>query len=89
MVYETLPVPLDFATCERVARADVITFASASAARYLAQSLGELQPAPSARLVAIGTQTAAAVRRAFGRIDAEAVEPSLPALVAAVLGAVP
>jgi len=89
VVYETLPVPLDFATCERVARADVITFASASAARYLAQSLGELQPAPSARLVAIGTQTAAAVRRAFGRIDAEAVEPSLPALVAAVLGAVP
>lgn len=87
MVYETLPVPLDAPTCERVARADAITFASASAARYLADALGELRPSPTTKLVAIGEQSAASVRRAFGRIDATAFEPSLPALVAAVVGA--
>jgi len=39
--------------------------------------------------VAIGEQSAASVRRAFGRVDATAFEPSLPALVAAVVGAFP
>lgn len=87
MVYETHPVPLDERLRERVVRADAITFASASSARFLADALGELRPLPATRLVAIGEQSAEAVRGAFGRVDARASEPSLAALVTAVVEA--
>lgn len=87
VVYQTHPMPLDDQLRERVARADAITFASASSARFLADALGELRPRPATRLVAIGEQSAAAVQAAFGRVDARASEASLPGLVTAVLEA--
>jgi uroporphyrinogen III methyltransferase/synthase len=83
-VYETLPVALDERVRARVTSADAITFASASSARFLAEALGELRPGASTKLVAIGDQSAAAVRAAFGRVDAQAADPSLVGLVAAV-----
>ena len=87
VVYETQPLPLDARLREQVARAGAITFASASSARFLADALGEIRPLPTTRLVAIGEQSAAAVRAAFGRVDATAAEPSLAGLVAAVVEA--
>ncbi len=84
VVYETLPLPLDDRLRNQVTSADAITFASASSARYLADALGPVRPAGSTKLIAIGEQSAAAVREAFGRVDAEAAEPSLAGLVAAV-----
>jgi uroporphyrinogen III methyltransferase/synthase len=87
VVYETHPVPLDDQLRERVARADAITFASASSARFLADALGDLRPQPAARLVAIGEQSAVAVQAAFGRVDARASGATLPGLVAAVVEA--
>lgn len=83
--YDTLPEPLPPALIVRVLDADAVTFTSASTARFLRAALGE-SPLPStARLVSIGPATSAAVRQAFGRVDAEAPEPSIPALAAAVL----
>ncbi len=87
VVYETHPVPLDDRLREEVAHADAITFASASSARFLADALGEFRPRQTTRLVAIGDQSAAAVLAAFGRVDAEAPEPSLAGLVTAVVEA--
>lgn len=85
VVYETNPVPLDERLRRRVVAADAITFASASSARFLADGLGELRPEAGTKLVAIGDQSAAAVRDAFGRVDAQAADPSLAGLVAAVV----
>jgi uroporphyrinogen III methyltransferase/synthase len=87
VVYETLPLPLDGRLRSQVAAADAITFASASSARFLSDALGELRPAGTAKLVAIGEQSAAAVREAFGRVDAQPAEPSLAGVVAAVVEA--
>jgi uroporphyrinogen III methyltransferase/synthase len=83
-VYETVPVSLDDRLRRQVARADAITFASASAARFLSDALGEVRPEPATKLVAIGDQSAAAVNAAFGRVDARSAEPSLAGLVAAL-----
>lgn len=83
--YDTIPETLDPATIARVQAADAITFTSASTARFLRQALAETVLAPGVRLVSIGPATSAAVRAAFGRVDAEAPEPSIPALVGAVL----
>jgi len=84
VVYETLPLPLDDRLGAQVTNADAITFASASSARFLADALGELRPGASTKLVAIGDQSAASVREAFGRVDAQAADASLAGLVAAV-----
>ncbi len=84
VVYETLPVPLDDRLRPEVTNADAITFASASSAGFLSDALGQGSPAPSTKLVAIGDQSAAAVRAAFGRVDAQSADPSLAGLVAAV-----
>ena len=84
VVYETRPAPLDDRLRALVITADAITFASASSARFLAEALGELRPGASTKLVAIGEQSAAAVRAAFGRVDAQSADPSLAGLVAAV-----
>ena len=86
-LYVTEPAPLDDELRERVLAADAITFASASSATFLAQALDESAPAASTRLCAIGPQAAAATRASFGRADAEAREPSLAGLVAAVVEA--
>ena len=80
--YDTVAEPLDAERRRDVAEADAITFTSASTARNLREALGESAPALAAKLVSIGPQTSAAVREAFGRVDAEAAEPSLDALVA-------
>jgi uroporphyrinogen III methyltransferase/synthase len=84
-VYETLPEPLDAERRREVGEAHAITFTSASTARHLRLALGEAALPETAKLVSIGPQTSAAVREAFGRVDAEAAEPSLDALVAATL----
>jgi len=83
--YDTLPEPLPPALIARVQAADAVTFTSASTARFLRASLGESVLPAHVRLVSIGPATSAAVRQAFGRLDAEAAEPSIPALAAAVL----
>jgi uroporphyrinogen III methyltransferase/synthase len=83
--YDTVPETLDPATIARVQAADAITFTSASTARFLRRALAETVLAPEVRLVSIGPSTSAAVRACFGRVDAEAPEPSIPALVGAVL----
>ncbi len=83
--YDTLPQPLDPAVITAVQAADAVTFTSASTARFLRVALGEAALPPSVRLVSIGPATSAAVRQHFGRVDAEAAEPTIPSLVAAVL----
>jgi uroporphyrinogen-III synthase len=59
-----------------------VTFASPSAVRALASALGE--SAPAGRLISIGPGTSDAVREAFGRVDAEAVERTAAGLARAV-----
>lgn len=86
-VYETRPAVLDAALVGRVLTADAVTFASASSAQFLRAALGELAPAATAKLCAIGPQAAAATVTAFGRVDATATEPSIDGLVAAVVEA--
>lgn len=85
--YETLPEALSPETLARVKAADAVTFTSASTARFLHAALGDAALPPHVRLVSIGPATSAAVRACFGRLDAEAPEPSLPSLAAAVLEA--
>lgn len=82
--YETIPQPLDAARLREVAEADAVTFTSASTARYLHEALGGRELPASARLVSIGEQTSKAVIEHFGRVDHEAAEPSLDALVEAL-----
>jgi uroporphyrinogen III methyltransferase/synthase len=84
VAYDTVVEALDEERLREVAEADVITFTSASTARNLRQALGATIDVAGAKLVSIGPETSAAVREAFGRVDAEAPEPSLGALVAAV-----
>jgi uroporphyrinogen III methyltransferase/synthase len=86
-IYETVPAPLDEARREAVLAADAVLFASGSAARFLRAALGEAALAPPARLVAMGPESAEATRAAFGRVDVEAAEPSLDALVTATVKA--
>jgi len=86
-IYETVPAPLDEARREAVLAADAVLFASGSAARFLRAALGEAALAPPARLVAMGPESAEATRAAFGRVDVEAAEPSLDALVTATVEA--
>ncbi len=83
-VYETRPASMAEALTARVLSADAITFASASAARFLRAALGESRLASSTRLCAIGPQAASATQEAFGRVDAVALDPSIDGLVAAV-----
>ncbi|MFN8505928.1 MAG: uroporphyrinogen-III C-methyltransferase [Dehalococcoidia bacterium] len=86
-VYETVAVPLEAESRDAVLAADAVTFASASAARFLRQALGEAAIPAGTRLIAMGPESAAATRAAFGRVDFEAAEPSLDALVAATVQA--
>jgi uroporphyrinogen III methyltransferase/synthase len=86
-VYETVAAALDDSLVSGLLRADAITFASASAASFLAAALGERALPGSVSLCAIGPQAAAATRAAFGRVDAIAEEPSLESLVQSVVGA--
>jgi len=86
-IYETVPAPLDETRREAVLAADAVLFASGSAARFLRAALGEAALPPLARLVAMGPESAEATRAAFGRVDFEAAEPSLDALVTATVKA--
>lgn len=81
--YETFAQPLAEHQVRDVVEADAITFTSASTARNLRSALGGVNVRPETRLISIGRQTSDAVRECFGRIDAEAPEPSLDALVEA------
>ncbi|MEO8540473.1 MAG: uroporphyrinogen-III C-methyltransferase [bacterium] len=83
-VYETNPAELSDEVAAAVLSADAITFASASAARFLRAALGERTPSSSTQLCAIGPQAAEATRLAFDRVDAVAAEPSIEGLVVAV-----
>lgn len=82
--YENVFEPVDHERLREVAEAHAITFTSASTARNLRRALGNQPVAATTKLVSIGEQTSAAVRDAFGRVDREAAEPSLDALIAAV-----
>lgn len=86
-VYETLAAPLDAEHIAAVRSADVVTFASASSARFLAQALSEEALPEAVRLCAIGPQAAEAAREAFGRVDVVASVPSLDGLATAVVEA--
>jgi uroporphyrinogen III methyltransferase/synthase len=86
-VYEAVPEPLDAERRREAGEAHAVTFTSASTARNLRTALGEARLPETAKLVSIGAQTSAAVRDAFGRVDAEAADTSLDALVAATLEA--
>jgi uroporphyrinogen III methyltransferase/synthase len=83
-VYETMLERLDPETLRQVSEADAVTFASGSSVRNLAAALGETRLPATTRLVSIGPEASKAVRECFGRVDREAGEPSLDALVAAV-----
>lgn len=85
--YETLPEALDEERARQVLAADAITFSSASTAANLREALGEAALPPATKLVSIGQQTSDAVRKAFGRVDLQASEPSLDALVNATVEA--
>ncbi len=80
-------IPLDAERLREVAEAHAVTFTSASTARNLRTALGETPLPAGAKLVSIGAQTSTAVREAFGRVDAEAAQPGLEALVEAVVEA--
>ena len=79
--YENVLETLDDERRREVLEAHAITFTSASTARNLREALGEATLPATAKLVSIGPQTSDAVREAFGRLDAEAANPSLDALV--------
>jgi uroporphyrinogen-III synthase len=68
-----------------VLEADAVTFASGSAARNLRNALGESTLPEATKLVSIGPESSKAVRECFGRLDREAAEPSIDALVEAVV----
>lgn len=83
VAYKTLPEPLDEERLRQVLAADAITFTSASTAKNLRAALGEVQLPASVKLVSIGKQTSDAVNDCFGRVDAQATESTLDALIAA------
>lgn len=83
--YDNTAQPLNTGQLSDLAAADAITFTSASTAKNLRAALGEAAAPAEARLVSIGPRTSDAVRECFGRLDAEALEPSLDALVDAVV----
>lgn len=87
--YRVEPAPLDETTLAAVREADVITFTSGSTARFLARALGGTPLPERVRLVSIGPSTSAAVAEAFGRVDAQAREPTLEALLEAICEAAP
>ncbi len=79
--YENVTESLDEERRREVAEADAITFTSASTAKNLREALGDMPLRPETKLVSIGEQTSAAVRDAFGRVDAQAATPGLDAVV--------
>jgi uroporphyrinogen III methyltransferase/synthase len=85
-VYSTAALPLSPETLDAVLVADAVTFASASAATFLGQSLNGSLP-ETAKLCAIGPQAAAATLKAFGRVDCVAGEASVDGLARAVVEA--
>ena len=82
--YENHPAPLAPALLAELREAEAVVFASSSSARALRLALGADAPAPGGALVSIGPRTSAAVRDCFGRVDREALAPSLDGLVRAV-----
>lgn len=87
--YRTEPVALDESGLAAIRGADIVTFTSGSTARSLAKALGGVPVPERIRLVSIGPSTSAAVVEAFGRVDAQAREPTLDSLVEAVCEAAP
>ncbi len=82
--YENAPEALSPHAIAEVQGAAAVTFTSASTARNLAMALGGAELPATTKLVSMGPQTSNAVREFFGRVDVQAEEPSLQALVAAV-----
>ena len=85
--YETGLVPLDAATLERVLPAEAITFTSSSTVTNFHRSLVGRPLAAGAKLVSIGPKTSTRAKELFGRVDGEAKEPTIEALVAATVEA--
>jgi len=79
--YEIVAEPLDEQRLREIREADLVTFASATAARFLRAALGDRDLPPSARLVSIGEQTSKVVVECFGRVDHQVDDPSLDAVV--------
>lgn len=84
-VYDTVAEPLDEERRHEVLAADAVVFSSASTAQNLRSALGAAKLRPTTKLISIGQQTSASVLAAFHRVDAEAVTPSLDALVEATV----
>ena len=85
VAYETVAERIDDQQTAEIAAADAVVFSSASTVRNLAAALQGQPLSPAARLVSIGPQTSAALRATFGRVDAEAQQPGLDALVEATV----
>lgn len=83
-LYETLPEPLDERQLAALREADIVTVASASAARNLAATLAGIE-GPQGRLVSIGPITSAAAREAGLTIDAEASTHTIEGMIEAIL----
>ena len=84
-VYETRPADaLPTEVLGRIPEADAITFTSGSTATNFAALAALAAVPPTAKLVSIGPTTSAAMRDAGLRVDAEAAQATLEALVDAV-----
>ena len=87
--YDTVQEDLDVSTIDNILAADAITFTSASTVTNLHRALGGRTLFQGTKLVSIGPRTSEALVALFGRVDAEANEPGLDGLVAAIVRALP
>ena len=82
VLYETVAEPLDEATARAAARADYLTFTSASTVRFFVAAAGSLA---GPRIASIGPATSAALREAGVEPDLEADPHTPDGLVAALV----
>jgi uroporphyrinogen III methyltransferase/synthase len=81
-LYETVAEPLDAGTAAAAARADYVTFTSASTVRYFLAAAGSLD---GPRIASIGPATSAALREAGLEPDIEADPHTPDGLIAALV----
>jgi uroporphyrinogen III methyltransferase / synthase len=81
-LYETVAEPLDAGTAAAAARADYVTFTSASTVRYFLAAAGSLD---GPRIASIGPATSAALRDAGLEPDIEADPHTPDGLIAALV----